>query len=212
MANTLYADLIDEVLPHLAADPSDPVTELAIKRAAIEFCNDSWVWRFIPDVQDLSSGVNEYDLEPPAGADVSAIIDVQLDNVPLKPRTVAWLNEHIPGWKTVPAAVKYYTQVDTAQIILAPLPDYNQSAAISMSAALQPSQLSTGFPKWIATQYLYQIADGAIARLMLMAGKPWSDPQNGAIHMMAFQNAIANAKADALSALGTAPLRVTAQH
>ena len=31
MANIKYSELLDEVLPYLAADPSDPVTENAIK-------------------------------------------------------------------------------------------------------------------------------------------------------------------------------------
>lgn len=212
MANTLYSDLVDEVLPHLAADPSDPVTENAIKRTVIEFCKDSWVWRYFPDPQNLIANLAEYDLEPPSGADITAILDVQIENVPITPKSHDWLNLNIPGWRTTPGTPKYYTQIDTAQIILAPPPAYNVTGAILMTAALQPSQKATGFPTWIANQYIYQIVDGAIGKLMLMGEKPWTDIANGANRRDRFEAAIANARNDGVSALGRAPVRASYQH
>lgn len=212
MANTQYSDLISEVLPQLAADPSDPVTEQAIKRAVIEFCRESWVWRYIPDTQDVVAGLLEYDLEPPQGADVVAVLDVQVNNVPVTSRTIEMLNQEFPGWRTTSKTTKHFTQVDTSQILLAPLPEVGITAGLSMTLALQPKLTATSFPSWIANQYMERLADGAVGRLMLMSNKPWSDPANGADHRRRFEAAIANARNDAASALGRAPVRVTGQH
>lgn len=212
MANIQYSDLIDEVLPQLAADPSDPVTEQAIKRAVIEFCRESWVWQHFPDPQNVRSGVADYDLEPPSGADIVTVIDAEYNRVPLTAKSVAWLNKEIPGWRTTGAAVKHYTQIDTDQVILAPLPAENITNGLVMTLALQPSQTATAFPKWIANQYIYQIAEGAIAKLMLMPNKPWTDLVNGQDHRHRFEQAFNDARESALSALGRAAVRVSAQH
>ena len=56
------------------------------------------------------------------------------------------------------------------------------------------------------------LAEGALAKLMMMPNKPWTDIQNGADRRTKFEVGIANARASAVSALGSAPQRVTAQH
>lgn len=212
MANIKYSELLDEVLPYLAADPSDPVTENAIKRSVIEFCAGSWVWRHLPDPLDVVAGENAYDLEPLPGSDVASVLAAELDGVPLAPKDIPWLNKEIPRWRTVAARPKYFTQVDTEQVILAAMPDANITAGLTMTLALQPSQAANGFPKWIFNQYLYVLAEGAIAKLMMMPNKPWTDIQNGADRRTKFEAGIANARAYAVSALGSAAPRVTGQH
>lgn len=212
MANFLYSDLLDEVLPNLAADPSQPVTKSAIKRTVIEFCRNSWVWRVFADAQSVQANNNEYDLEPPAGADIVTVLDVSYSGRPLIPQTADWLTRETPGWRTTTGAPKYFTQLDTDQVILAPLPASSESAALEMTLVLQPSQSSTGFPKWIANQYFYEIAEGATARLMLMPGYAWTDIQNGIARRSIFDAGIANARANAVAALGRATTRTTTQH
>lgn len=212
MANIKYADLIDDVLPNLAADPSDPVTEYAIKRAVIEFCAGSWVWRAFPDAISVKAGVNTYDLEPETGTDITTVLSAELNGVPLSPKDLPWLNKEIPGWRTTQKSVKYFTQIDTESIILAPVPDTTVKFGLSLVYALQPSQKSVDFPNWIYTQFIYAIADGAMSKLMLMPQKPWSDPATGLDKRAKFESAIANARQSAVSALGTAPQRTTSQH
>ncbi len=212
MANIKYSDLLDEVLPHLAADPSDPVTENAIKRAVIEFCSDSWIWHYLPDPIDVVAGQARYPLENPIGTDVAAVLDVQHNTVPLDPRASSWLDREIPGWRVIRKTPKHYTQVDTEEIILAAIPEANLTAGLTMTLALQPSQRATEFPGWICNQFIYDLANGAVAKLMLMPGQPWTDLQNGADRRKQFDNAVAIARATAVSALGRAPGRVKAQH
>lgn len=212
MANTKYSDLLDDVLPNLAADPSDPVTEYAIKRSVIDFCAGSWIWKHLPDALDVTAGESTYDLEPLPATDISVVMDGECNGVPLTNKALEWLNKEIPGWRSTRNTPKYFTQVDTEQVILAPVPDANLTAGLSLVLALQPSQNSTGFPKWIANQYLYALADGAIARLMLMPNKPWTDLANGQDRRTKFDAAIANARANAVAGLGRASQRTSSQH
>lgn len=208
MANIKYSELLDEVLPYLAADPSDPVTENAIKRSVIEFCAGSWIWKHLPDPLDVVAGEHAYDLEPPSGTDVTTVLAAELDGVPLAPKDIPWLNREIPRWRTVAARPKYFTQIDTEQVLLAALPDANSAAGLTLTLALQPSQTTTSFPKWIFNQYLYVLAEGALSKLMMMPGKPWTDVQNGADRRTRFEAGVANARAVAVAALGGAPQRV----
>ena len=162
----------------------------------------------------MSVTANEayYDLEPLSGTDITAIMDVLHNNVPLTPKTTTQLDHEIPGWRTTGATPKYYTQVDTEQLILAPVPPDNVANGLTMTLVLQPSQSATGFPKWIFNQYIYALADGAISKLMLMPGKPWSDAAVGLDRRARFEEAIANARNNSISALGRAAGRVASQH
>lgn len=212
MANIDFTDLLPDVLPHLAGDPSDPVTEAAIKRAAIDFCADSWIWQVLPDPMAVTSGQASYTFAPPAMADISAVLSAELAGVPLAARTVGWLNTNSPRWRTDAETPKFFTQLESATIILAPLPDITVASGLTATIALQPAHDATGLPAWIVGQYRYDIANGAIARLMLMADKPWTDLRNGGARLQEFQQATAQARESAVSALGSAPLRSTPQH
>jgi hypothetical protein len=212
VANIKYSELLDEVLPSLNADPSDPVTENAIKRAVIDFCAGSWIWQYLPDPIDVVAGEAYYDLEPPASADVSVVMNALHNNVPLEAKTIIQLDAEIPGWRTTQTTPKYYAQIDTDQIILAGIPEANIYKGLTMTLALQPSQSATSFPKWIFSQYIYALADGALAKLMLMPNKPWSDPANGLDRRTRFEGAIANARNNTVSSLGRSAARVKAQH
>lgn len=216
MANIKYADLLPEVLQSLAARPSEPEIDIVvmgcIKRAVIEFCAESWIWKHLPDPMDVVAGESACDLEPLPGSDVAAVLAVDLDGTPLAPQDISWLNREIPRWRTVAGTPRYFTQVDTEQILLAPLPSANQVNGLTFTLALQPSQTATGFPKWLFSQYSPVLAEGALARLMLMPGKSWTDINTGAYHRARFEAGIGNARASAVSALGGASLRVTGQH
>lgn len=212
MANVKYSDLLPEVLPNLAADPSDPVTEHAIKRAVIQFCNDSWIWNYLADPMDVNIGEPTYDLEPLPGTDITTVISVAYDTVPMQNKPIDWLNSTIPAWRTTRLTPKYFTQVNTDQIILAPVPESTIPGGLSIILALQPDQRSSGFPKWIYSQYVYSIAQGAIAYLMLMPDKAWSNPQLGVAYMQKFESAIADARGDAAASLGRAPVRSSPFH
>lgn len=212
MATIKYSDLLDDVLPSLAADPSDPVTEHAIKRAVIEFCASSWIWKHLPDAIDVASGEAVYDLEPLPATDIAAVMSASLDNYPLTPKATDWLDANVPGWRTTTATPRHVTQVDTEQVILAPVPAATVAGGLVLTLAMQPSQNSTGFPKWIANQYIYALADGAISRLMLMPNKPWTDLANGQDRRAKFDAAMANARANAVFGLGRASLRTASQH
>lgn len=212
VANKKYADLISDVLPFLAADPSDPVTEKAIKRTVIEFCAGSWIWQVFMDPVSVRAAVNEYDLEPETGADVSAVVSAELDGTPLSAKAPTWLHREIPRWRTVTGTPKYFTQLNTETVLLAPLPQESSNRGLTLTIAQQPSQNADSFPAWIYNQFADALINGAVSRLMLMTGRPWADAGNGMARKSDFEADVANARNTAVSALGIAPVRSKSQH
>lgn len=212
MATTQYSDLLPEVLTKLPADPSDPVTENAIKRAVIEFCAKSWVWRYLPDPLDLIAGEAVYDLEPPQGAVVANVLKVMVDGEPLENRSIEWLDENVKNWRKDTGFPRFFTAVDTAQVILAVVPSVNIASGISMTLAVNPDDRSSDFPSWIATKYLDEIVAGAVSRLMLIPKKDWSDANLGADYRKQFHTGISTARESVISSFGRAPARSRSQH
>lgn len=214
MSTIKYSDLLDEVLPFLAADPSDPVTEAAIRRSVIEFFSRSWLWKYLPDPVDLVAGEPVYDLEPPQGGSVVAVMNVIVNGQPIDNKTIEWLDRNVPLWRTERRASSYFTQVQSDQVILAPVPDTNVTGGITMTLAIAPSATSKSFPAWVVNNvnYLETIVDGALYRLMLMPNKPWTDLKNGADRRLQFNTGVASASELAATALSRAPTRVSSNH
>lgn len=212
MADIEYSQLLPEVLPYLRADPSDPVTENAIKRTVIEFCSSTLVWKHTPDPINVVAGTSAYTIAAPTDSVVAAVLSAQIDGQPIDPKSLDWLDSNVPRWRTQAATPEYFTQTEPQQLILAPLPSSTLASGLTLTVGLQPSQSAVGFPQWIFDQFLYVLADGAISKLMLMSDKPWTDMQNGADRRARFESATSGARTSADSSLGRATSRVTAQH
>ncbi len=212
MASIDYSILVPDVLAALRADPSDPVTESAIKRTVIEFCAATLVWKHNPAAMNVVASTATYAIVAPADASVVAVISAQLDGEPLSPKGIDWLDSNVKRWRTDPGRVAHFTQTDPSEVVLAPPPSASMSAALTMTVALQPTRAATGFPQWIYDHHGYVLTDGALAKLMLMSDKPWSDPQLGADARARFETAVASIRASADTSLGRAAARVTAQH
>lgn len=207
MSQTRFLDLSTEVLPYLAADPSDPVTENAIRRAAAEFCANTWIWKHTPDPVDVEAGEAVYDLDLPAETTLVTILSVELDGRTLTSCSVDWLNRNTPDWRTRSAPPDGYTQLDASQIVLSSVPTQQQPAGLSMTLVLQPAHDAHTCPQWLARQYGHVFAEGALARLMQMPNKPWVDVPNGMARRARFEANMAHAKAYAVAGLGRAVLR-----
>ena len=211
MSNVKLSELLPDVLPQLNADPSEPVVEHAIKRAAIEFCELSRVWRHVPDPQSIIAGESFYDIEAPMGADVVGVLSVKADGVLLQAQTITQLDQLVPGWRS-PGRVQYFAQLDTEQIMLAPAPDTAAENGLDMVLALRPSASSTTIPKWMMARYGQAIAHGALSRLYLMTGKPWADGSLGTLMRDRFMTGVAAAKSDGETGMGTAVIRTTSHY
>ena len=210
MSTFALADAVDDVLPQLAADPSAPVTEAAIRNAAIEFCQTAQVWRFTQEDASLTAGERAIELEPDMGADVSRVEAVRHRGVILEPvHQGRWASEEARHQGGCPL---YWTQQDSTQILLLPTPGVSENGTVAIDMVLQPSRAATTIPAWIWVQWGEAITAGAIGRLLLMPAKPWSAPDLAVVHLQRFHNVMYAARGGTLSNRGKSPLRTRSFH
>lgn len=207
-----YTAFVPDVTVQLLSDPSSLVVENAIKNASIELCRSSWLWREYAAAITVTAGDPRIDIELPASADLVAVLTVTLDGLLLDAESGDRLDVMYPRWATDTGAPKRYTQTDMSALILSPVPDATYPDSLVIYYALSPTRIATGLPDWIANDYWEDIVSGALARLMMMPGRAWTNMEAGNYHRNLFDSAIAQAKETGLRALSRAPLRVTQQH
>jgi hypothetical protein len=101
------------------------------------------------------------------------------------------------------------TQIDPEHFILIPVPVAVTS--VTLTVALKPTRDATKGPDFLFNDYYEGICAGAKGRLMLMKGKPWTDPQAAALHIGLFNEKITEANVRRSKAFGRGKVRVQAQ-
>jgi hypothetical protein len=207
-----YTAFYSDVLPHLKADPSEPVLDNALRNTAIEFFRESWSWRVYTDPISVEAGVPEYDVELPTGTDIVTVLSVTLNGAPINPNTNDELDRLRPRWTSDTGLPKWYTMTESTSIVLAPVPDQNFTDGLVMHLALMPTRSATSITDWAANLYWDGIVAGTIAYLMEMPEKPWSNEKFAANRRRVFNSAVASARESAVRGLSRAPLRTVPQN
>lgn len=192
MAKT-WAKWFDEVLPDLPGCPAN-VAENAIKNAAIDFCERSFVYIIDHDPIDAVQDQGEYDWSPGAGLKVVRAETVWYDGKPIAAKTrdeIAGMNAYWPDWEGTPL---YYMQEKLEKLIVVPRPTEALTDAIKAKVAVKPSRSATSIDDAIWEKYLKPIASGAKADLFAMKRKPWTDAQLAVFHKGLFDEAIDKAR------------------
>lgn len=192
MAKT-WAKWFDEVLPDVPGCPQN-VAQNAIKNAAIEFCDRSFVYIIDHPAISAAEDTGEYSWSPGSGLKVVRPEHVWYDGKLLIPKTrdeVAAANPYWPTWEGTPL---YFLQEKLEKLIVVPRPTAALADAIVAKVAVRPSRDAASIDDAIWEKYLEEIASGAKARLFAMKHKPWSDGQLATFHKQAFDDAISRAR------------------
>lgn len=179
MATVNFSQWYDDVLPHAPGCASAMALD-AIRKAAIEFCKETRVWRYEHPAVTVSANVAEYPFTPPTDTVVSEILDAWYDGVwlePLGPDELADINGNWLTW-TGPRPI-YVTQSDERTVRLVPEPTVTLADGLTMLVALKPAHDATTIEERLYEEYREEIACGALARLLMSPKKPYSDPALG---------------------------------
>jgi hypothetical protein len=180
----------DAYLPEVMLDVPgcpDSVAINAVKQAAIEFCNQSRIWR--EQLTDLSTaqGTPDYSLVGlvPADSEVLAVHKVQHDDLSKPLSTIA--KQHLDRYRLTSTEEKpyYFNGDDPMTLRLYPTPDAVYTLLVW--ASLKPTRASTEGPEFLYNNWLEPIAHGAKARLKAMS-RPWADKNMIKFHRREFIN------------------------
>ena len=181
-----FTDFAPFIRPEVQGCP-DFLLERAVRDAATDFCRRTDVYLAEPEYIQISAGVNEYTVTIPSGTELNHIIDIYNDNIALNPVSFTELLKRL-GDENTRGNPKFYAQRDNKDFYLAPIPAEKDTLRVLYS--LKPTSSSTSIPDTIGKEYREIISHGALFRLQMMAGQPFSNPNFGAINRDLFEKEV----------------------
>ena len=85
-------------------------------------------------------------------------------------------------------APKFYAQRDNTDFYVAPIPNKNDSFRVVYS--VKPTATSTSIPDTIGREYREALVHGALYRLQMMAGQPFTNPNLAAVNRDLFEKEV----------------------
>lgn len=227
--------LFEELLPYvLPAVPtcSNMLAIQNLRRAAIDLCQHSRIWRSTQHPLPSSNENCEYEFEPPETAERVRIEWLTYEGKQLQPTTEQQLFKCDPSWVLKEGEPTHFMEMNSGSIRLWPTPkgwfsavdgympkaqpqdvgsdpQYNsQACAVTIRISCRPSITASGMDGQILDDHFSAIVNGALAYLYMTPGHPWSDPVMGQSYQAIFGSAIEIVKNQAVDG-NLSPVRVT---
>lgn len=213
MATTRIGAFMHLVSPHLMAAPRSLV-ELSLRQAAIEFCERTKAWRHIITSTVTAQGATT------AAPQYSAIHEIESATLNGQPLTPVSYTEILPdelSGEQDQGQPRYITQSTPNEVQIYPF----ATGALRMSVILKPraGQLFgtdasdpmhdayNVVPDFLLTQHGETIAYGALARMFIIPGETWTDPDRANYYRSQFVERAKASQAVAIKGQQRAALR-----
>ena len=193
MADTAYSTLTPRIQGEIPDCP-DFFIESRIQEVAMEFFKASKSWRVDLDPAAVSKDTATYELEVPSKTAVAEVLSILHLTNTLTPRTEAQLQQLEPEWRTKSGAPKYFTQLAPDTVTIAPIPIATTAKAMSIRVAVYPTIVANRMDSQMFNDSYNALVSGTLAKLLLMVGKTWSDPNMGSVYAQMYSQEIQAAK------------------
>ena len=205
MANKKFLDWIPQVQPDVPGC-SPALVVRAVRNAARRFCEETTAWRLahtsLNGVTDEVSGVfGAYDItEVPTGAGAAFMVDI-VDPIIVNDKGVflrskEWLDLNENLWQDNEGPQpKYYYKLLPTRVRFVPRINATGTSNIDLTMILKPEPAATEIDDHVYNDFYEGIACGALAELLVMPKKPWTDVRKGEREMERFDDAINEARA-----------------
>ena len=204
MALAAWSTFYPDVLIHVQGCPL-PLVDHHLRAAAIDLCKRSKRLKFDMPAFDTEADTPTYALAPGDGMETVSILDASVGGKPIDPATRAELATG-DDWATETGEPsKYLMDGDDETVRLWKVPDGVYSVALTL--AIRPSEAATGIEEWFADRYRRTIARGALAELLAITKKPWTDLDAAGFRAQQFETGVREAEAHGLKDGTSAPLR-----
>lgn len=155
---------------------------VALRQAAITFCEQSLAWKYDhPDIT-VSVGTAKYLFDSPAEAVVHVVTYAEFNSAQLETRI---MERDINNW-TLRLAVgtPEYLLGGPISVTLVPMPDV--AGTLKLKVALKPSPTGDGVDDVIFNEYREAVVHGALSKLLLSPKKPYTDMTLANYHAQLF--------------------------
>lgn len=198
----------DLVLPSLPGAPL-PLAEAKIREAAIEFIGGAQLWRAMLTQFSTVAGTGTYALSGmPAHSAVHELSACWCEDEELTPLALEDRDRAFPDWRRLRELPACFFRLDPDTISLLAVP--NAAYQIDVEAALKPARDATDMADWIFERFAPDIACGALAMLMEIPAKPYSNPDQARVQRARFERALEDARAAQAGSFARSALRTRA--
>lgn len=181
-----FYELAPHVMPWAPTCP-EPLMIQYLREAAIEFCRRTRSWR-TEEIYKLTAPEQDIQLVTCCDSIVHEIERVRyredsasIWQPPLKPITF----EEADDWQGGEATPVYFTQRIANTLRVVPF----TTGEIKVTMFLKPDQQAQTIPDYIAEQYPQVIAAGALAKLLMLPGYDFAEPNQAMMYQAMFDEA-----------------------
>lgn len=173
----VFSDFYDFIMPEVPlANPA--FVDFQLRRVFREFFRRTTVWRHTQAISVDETTDNPIALVVPDGI-ATGVLSVVLDGSP-RPLGVLPEERRPPAGATIPRGqvCGWYT-IEPDQLYLYSRPAAAHTLQVELVANMESLEANKTVPDFVLEHHHDIIADGCIAKLYNMSGKPWSQPQAG---------------------------------
>lgn len=191
------ASLRPLVLGHVPAASNFLVDRTMVEAARI-FCRESLAWRRAI-TETVTAGTLEVIVSPPAFAELVDVISGVLDDtIPLTKSTPKKMDREYLDWRTDQQTPEHVLMGEAVnEILIAPLSSTTYTAGLQLFAAFKPILTATTLDDLLVSEHIEAIVHGALSKLFLIPGRPWTDGTLAAYYQNMFDQEIMDAKSHA---------------
>ena len=171
----------------------------ALQHTVRRFCQMTHYWQIdmapitLLSFNEQAPGTYLYEIPIPDGARLTAIRYLIYQQKVLPMKSVDWLDSNLGQWRERIGEPWYYLMFSDRRVRFVPASDEVRPQAISGRLVLEPDRGSQSFGDDLL-EYDEGLIHGALARLLMMGNKPWSDPRRAQACLVSYQDAESRAK------------------
>lgn len=177
---TLWSSFYPYIQPYVPGCP-EIIMEAHLQEAAAEFCARSEVWRYDIEPDFTNKSTSDYEIDTPGSSVLENILVLYVDGNAIS--SVSDRHYDLPSTASM-AAPAYYSIYQDTQIRFYPTPD--KKYTFEGTGVLKPRLDATGVEDFIFQTHGRCISYGAIAKLSIIPGKEWSNPDLATYYQMKF--------------------------
>ena len=205
----LWSEWTSDVAIDVPGCPS-PTIEQAVKQTAIDFLERThWLQRTAAPI-DITGGAGSRAFASPViatGETVLAILKAWHFDNEIDVYGPSDVEDEWPDWKTRTGDPECIVMERKDGYYVVPAPVATQSAALRLKVAVGLLDTATGVDDAVRVFWRDAIGSGAKARLMFMAGKPWSSPDYAGTHQAVYMAGVHGATISAIRTPARRPLK-----
>jgi len=172
--------ILEQVEPEVRLAGSGLILQ-KLRDVSRDFCQFTRAWQWDAPLVSIVANQKNYTILTLGDAEPVVITYMSKDDAQVFPKDTDWLDRFVSGWRTASGDdFRFFTQESRTTFRFAAIPINAKANALFYRVALKPGPASDEIDEDVWSEWYDVIGAGAKAQLMLMGGKPWSDPKGGA--------------------------------